>query len=108
MMTLGRPLGFLEGRDDYDLIKATGGFSWYIGITSHMPWLHKVSQDNMIMRRAGPPPVAHFAETVVCERIEKFSESDPSRPDFPSHFLDTHKNQPLMDEKQGVISVVAN
>lgn len=108
MMTLGRPLGFLEGRDVYGLISATTGFSWYIGVTSHMPWLHKVFQDNPIMRRVGPPPIVHFAETVVRERMEKFSEADPSRPDFLSHFVDTHKRQPLMDEKQVVISVVGN
>lgn len=108
MMTLGRPLGFLEGKDAYNLIKATSAFSWYIGLTSHMPWLHKVFQENVVMRRAGPPPIAYFAETVVRERIEKFSAADPGRPDFLSHFLDTHKQQPLMDEKQVVISVVGN
>ena len=94
MMTLGRPLGFLEGRDAHDLIRATTAFSWYIGVTSHMPWLQKVLQDNMIMRLTGLPPIAKFAETVVRERMEESSVTDSSRPDFLSHFLYTRRHQP--------------
>jgi cytochrome P450 len=107
MMTLGRPLGFLEGRDAFGLIKATSAFSWYIGLTSHLPWLHTIFQDNPIMRRAKPPPIAAFAEEVVRERMRSpVNATDLS--DFLSHFLETHKQHPLMDEQQVVISVVGN
>jgi cytochrome P450 len=109
MMTLGRPLGFLDGKDAFSLIKATSVFSWYIGLASHMPWLHKVLQDNFIMRQFGPPPVVGFAEKVVHERLtEEAKGNSPKRRDFLSNFLETHRRDPLMDENQVVISVVGN
>lgn len=120
MLTLGKPLGFLEGRDAFHLIKASTFFTWYIGFTSHMPWLHKIFQNNIVMRTlVGPPPVAKFAEKVVAERLaeerSKPAASQKARQDasggrsFLSHFIATHQQQPdLMDEQQITISVIGN
>lgn len=109
MLTLGEPLGFLEGRDAYGLIKATTVFSWYIGLASHMPWLHRIFQDNFLMRRVSPPPIAQFAESVVKTRFRQSAIDNKAHSDFLSRLIDTHQHQPdLMDSKHIVISVVGN
>jgi cytochrome P450 len=107
VITLGRPLGFLDDKDAFSQIKATTAFSWYIGIASHIPWIHRIFQDNPIMRRASPPPIAKFAEKIVHERLSK-PTSSREQSDSLFHFIETHKRQPLMTEEQITISVVGN
>lgn len=101
MLTMGEPLGFLKTQTDmFSLIQATSVFSWYICVTTHLPKLN-----NILSPMLGQPPIVKFAEKVVRARLAEDRQGD-ERPDFISHFIETHKLDSLMDERQIVISVV--
>ena len=100
-ISLGEALGFLEGRDVFDLIKGTNLFSWYVPLVSHIPWLHKVLLDNPIMSRLIPDHLGNFADKLIRSRLAPASSKNiggndvaDERPDFLSHFIKTHKQQP--------------
>ena len=107
---MGQPLGSMqgEGRDAYGLIKRVKAFGAYVGLVSQMPWLHKVFQDNPIMRQTRPSPFMAVVGGTVRERLRNPDPEDQPRPDLLSHFVATHAQYPLMDEKQVLISTSGN
>jgi cytochrome P450 len=110
-ITMGQALGFMEedGHDAHGLIKRVTAFGSYVNIVSQMPWLHKVFQDNPIMRRSKPSPFMGAVRTTVQNRLAKPDPDDQPRPDLLSHFVATHGQDPtLMDQKQVLISTSGN
>lgn len=106
---MGSPLGFLEGRDAYSLAEKVKKFGLYAGLVSQMPWLHKVFQDNIFMRRAKPSPFLQVVREKVQQRLIKPDDPEQPRPDLLSHFVATHATNPaLMDPKQVAISTSGN
>ena len=93
-----------RGQDSYSLIKRVKAFGWYVALVSQMPWLHKVFQDNIVLRKTKPSPFMQAIHTTVSERLND-AKSDPeaARPDLLSHFIAAHAKYPLMDRKQVLI-----
>ena len=97
------------GQDAYGLIERVKAFGLYIGLVSHMPWLHKVFQDNPIMRKTRPSPWMGVVGGTVQNRLRNPDPEDQPRPDLLSHFVATHHDYPeLMDQKQVLISTSGN
>ena len=105
---MGEPLGFLEGRDAYSLIKRVKAFGVYTGIVSQMPWLHKIFQDNPLMRKTNPSPFMKVVHKTVDGRLEKFNVESQSRPDLLAHFIATHQKYTEMNRRQVLISTSGN
>ncbi|KEF59855.1 uncharacterized protein A1O9_04703 [Exophiala aquamarina CBS 119918] len=107
-ITMGDTLGFLEGRDAYSLIKSVKAFGAYTGVVSQMPWLHKIFQDNPLMRKTKPSPFMKVVQKTVESRLEKPDVESRSRPDLLAHFIATHQNNPEMDRLQVLITTSGN
>ena len=107
-VTLGQPLGFLEGQDAFSLIKRVKAFSTYTGTVSQMPWLHKVFQDNPVMRKTKPSPFMNAVRTTVTDRLDKADMESQEKPDLLAHFIATHKTHPDMDRFQVLITASGN
>ena len=106
---MGVPLGFLEGKDAYGLYEKVKKFGVYAGIISQMPWLHKIFQDNFLMRTTKPSPFLGVVQSTVKERLLNHDPEKQLRPDLLSHFIATHGAQPdLMTVKQVAISTSGN
>jgi cytochrome P450 len=108
---MGKPLGSMQGQghDAYGLIARVKAFGFYVGLASQMPWLHKVFQDNPIMRRTRPSPFMAAVGGAVQARLRNPDPEDQPRPDLLSHFVATHHGYPeLMDQKQVLISTSGN
>ncbi|KAL2880404.1 hypothetical protein SGCOL_004121 [Colletotrichum sp. CLE4] len=106
-LSLGKPLGFLDGHDTYGLYEKIKRFGAYVAIISQMPWIHKVVQENVVMRRSRPSPFLKVVANVVTERIHQGKSE--TRPDLLSYFVATHETQPeLMTIKQVAISASGN
>lgn len=107
-LTMGEPMGFLDGQDAYSLIKRVKAFGAYTGVVSQMPWLHKIFQDNPLMRKTKPSPFMNAVRKRVDSRLEKAEVESQSRPDLLAHFIATHQKQPDMDRFQVLISTSGN
>lgn len=106
---MGQPLGFLEGRDAFSLIRSVKAFGAYTGIVSQMPWLHKIFQDNFLMRNSKPSPFMKAVRKTVDFRLQERDADSQSRPDLLSHFIATHHEYPdSMDRQQVMISTSGN
>ncbi|KXH26155.1 benzoate 4-monooxygenase cytochrome P450 [Colletotrichum simmondsii] len=106
-LSLGKPLGFLDGYDTYGLYDKVKRFGAYVAIVSQMPWLHKVVQENFVMRRSRPSPFLKVVSEIVNERV--YQGKSDTRPDLLSYFVSTHEQQPqLMTTKQVAISASGN
>ncbi|KIX00582.1 uncharacterized protein Z518_09647 [Rhinocladiella mackenziei CBS 650.93] len=108
-LTLGQPLGFLEGRDAYSLIQRIKAFGAYTGVVSQMPWLHKIFQDNPLMRKTKPSPFMQVVRKTVDDRLKDPDVESKPRPDLLSHFIATHREYPdTMDPFQVLIFTSGN
>ncbi|KAJ9606314.1 hypothetical protein H2200_009275 [Cladophialophora chaetospira] len=110
-ITMGKPLGSMdgEGHDAYGLVQRVRAFGFYAGLVSQMPWLHKVFQDNPLMRKTRPSPFVPVVRGIVQARLLNPDPEDQPRPDLLSHFVATHGGYPeLMDHKQILISTSGN
>jgi cytochrome P450 len=108
---MGQPLGAMQGsgHDAYGLISRVKAFGFYVGLVSQMPWLHKVFQDNPLMRKTRPSPFMKAVNGTVHARLKTPDPEDKPRPDLLSHFVTTHASYPdLMDTKQVLISTSGN
>ncbi|KAL0764406.1 hypothetical protein CaCOL14_013041 [Colletotrichum acutatum] len=106
-LSLGKPLGFLDGYDTYGLYDKVKRFGAYVAIVSQIPWLHKVVQENFVMRRSRPSQFLKVVSEIVNGRVSQ-GKSD-TRPDLLSYFVATHAHQPqLMTTKQIAISASGN
>ncbi|KAI3540798.1 benzoate 4-monooxygenase cytochrome P450, partial [Colletotrichum filicis] len=106
-LSLGKHLGFLDGYDTYGLYEKVKRFGAYVAIVSQMPWLHKVVQENFVMRRSRPSPFLKVVSETVNERV--YQGKSDTRPDLLSYFVSTHEQQPqLMTTKQVAISASGN
>ncbi|KAJ9652996.1 hypothetical protein H2198_007776 [Neophaeococcomyces mojaviensis] len=105
---MGEPLGFLEGRDAYSLIKTVKAFGAYTGVVSQMPWLHRIFQDNPLMRKTKPSPFMKVVRRTVESRLEKPDLEGQVRPDLLAHFIATHQDHSDMDRRQVLISTSGN
>ncbi len=107
---MGQPLGSMDrqGHDAYGLAQRVRAFGYYVGMVSQMPWLHKIFQDNPLMRKTRPSPFMKVVGETVRSRME---DPDPEnqRPDLLSHFVATHGSYPdMMDQKQVLIQTSGN
>ena len=110
-ITMGKPLGSMQGQgqDAYGLIARVKAFGFYVGLVSQMPWLHKIFQDNPIIRKTRPSPFMGAVNGTVQARLRNPDPEDQPRPDLLSHFVATHGESPgLMDKKQVLISTSGN
>ncbi|OCT54514.1 benzoate 4-monooxygenase cytochrome P450 [Cladophialophora carrionii] len=110
-ITMGMPLGSMkgEGHDAYGLVQRVRAFGFYSGLVSQMPWLHKILQDNPLMRKTRPSPFMKVVGGTVQARLRTPDPEDQPRPDLLSHFVATHAGYPrLMDEKQVLIMTSGN
>lgn len=109
-VTLGQPLGFLEGRDAFSLIERVKAFGVYTGTISQMPWLHKIFQDNPLMRKTKPSPFMKAVRSTVNDRLDKadVEKHQEDRPDLLAHFVATHQTHPDMDRFQVLITASGN
>ena len=79
-----------------------------------MPWLHTIFRENPIARRAKPSPFVALARQRVHDRLdveEKPAEDTnwlASKPDLLSHFLETHRTNPLMSRDNVVVMSTSN
>lgn len=108
---MGEALGAMngQGHDAFGLIQRVKFFGWYTGLVSQMPWLHKIFQDNPVMRKTRPSPFMKVVDSTVQARIRKPDPEDQPRPDLLSHFVATHGTYPeIMDHKQVMISTSGN
>lgn len=106
---MGRALGFLEGRDAYGLYDKVKRFGIYVSVISQMPWLHRVFQENILMRRTKPSPFLKVVQGRVTERLLKPDTEAQLRPDLLSHFVAAHGTSPdVMTPKQVAISTSGN
>ena len=108
---MGHPLGSMdgEGHDAYGLVARVQAFGYYVGLVSQMPWLHKVFQDNPLMRKTRPSPFMKAVGGTVQHRLTNPDPEDQPRPDLLSHFVATHGGYPdIMDQKQVFISTSGN
>lgn len=109
ILTLGAPIGCLDGQDRFGLIQKIKGFRDYASLVSQMPWLHRVFQDNPLLRRVKPSPFMGVVRSTVQHRLENFTLEDPQRPDLLSHFVASHSAYPgVMTDHQVLISASGN
>jgi len=90
----------------FSLIQKVKAFGKYTGVVSQMPWVHKVFQDNPLMRTTKPSPFMQAVRKTVDTRLEN-GETE-GRPDLLSHFIATHKEYPSMDKFQVLITTSGN
>ena len=106
---MGSPLGLLEGKDTFGLIEKVRTFGRYANLVSQMPWLHKVFQDNFLLRKTKPSPFLKVVQATVAERMRNPDPEDQPQPDLLSHFVATHGRYPgLMTPKQVAVSTSGN
>ena len=96
------------GQDAFGLIQRIREFGVYVAAVAQMPWLHKVFQDNFVFRRTKPSPFMAAIRSKVNDRLQNPDPEDMPRPDLLSHFVAAHKDKPLMDVKQVMISTSGN
>ncbi|KAJ0425453.1 cytochrome P450 [Aspergillus carlsbadensis] len=114
-LTLGSPIGCLDGKDVFGLIERIRAFRDYASVVSQMPWLHRVFQDNPLLRRVKPSPFMKLVKSTIEDRFRQSTEakansrSGSDRPDLLSHFVATHDVHPgLMTKEQVAISAGGN
>lgn len=108
-LTLGSAFGFLDDKDVYGLIKGVKRLGFYAELVSQMPWLHKIFQDNPLLRRTRPSLFVGVVKQAVQDRIRHPDPEDQPRPDLLSHFVATHAEYPsLMDPQQVAIFASGN
>jgi len=106
---MGTPIGCLEGKDAFGIIKLVKGFATYTALVSQMPWLDKILRDNPILRKTRPSPFLKLVQGQVQDRLLNPEPPGQPRSDLLSHFAATHGTYPeLMTAKQVAISTSGN
>ena len=98
-----------KGQDCYSLINRVKAFGRYVALVGQMPWLHKIFQDNVLLRKTKPSPFMKAVYGTVNDRLDEAkSDLEAPRPDLLSHFIATHIRYPMMDRKQVLITATGN